>query len=72
MAPPLPAGLRATLGVAALVEAYAGLSLVLTPARFIRATYGTRGALDPMTLKFARCVRCPLLTRTQLRRLQPP
>jgi hypothetical protein len=53
---PLAAGLRATLAAAALVEAYAGGYLVLAPARFVRATYGARaGALDPLTLKFARC-----------------
>ena len=53
---PVPASLRATLLAATAVEAYAGAALVLAPARFVRATYGVRGAVDPLTLKFARCV----------------
>jgi hypothetical protein len=61
---PLSAGLRATLIAATLVEAYAGASLTLAPARFIRATYGVRGPVDEFALKFARCV---LQARSQAR-----
>jgi hypothetical protein len=53
----VPPGLKATLAAATAVELFAGTSLTLTPRRFIQRTYGTRGAVDPLTLKFARCVR---------------
>ena len=60
---PLPAGLRVTLIAATVVEAYAGASLTLAPARFIRATYGVRGPVDALALKFARCVHRKLAPR---------
>ncbi len=51
---PLSAGLNATLVAASAVELYAGASLTFAPQRFVRKTYGVRGPLDPLTLKFAR------------------
>ena len=52
----VPVGLKATLAAATAVELFAGTSLTLTPRRFIQRTYGVRSAVDPLTLKFARCV----------------
>lgn len=52
----IPIGLKSTLLAASAVELFAGSSLALTPRRFIQRTYGVRGAVDPLTVKFARCV----------------
>ena len=62
----LPPGLRYTLIAATLVEVYAGASLTLAPARFIRTTYGVRGPVDAIALKFARYALRPHALRRQL------
>lgn len=64
---PLSPAQRYSLAAASAVEAYAGSSLVLAPQRFIRRTYGVRGPLDPLTVKFARCV-CSCYSHTPLLR----
>lgn len=52
---PLSRGTQLTLGAATAVEAFAGVSLLLRPRRFVQSAYRV-DRVDPLAEKYARCV----------------